>query len=128
MQFKAILLALAVVAAPVSAVRHGKATYYAPGVGSCGKSNGPNDMIVAVAAKLFDTYPGHTANPNLNPICGKRIKIRHGKKVAYARVVDKCPGCSGMNDLDMSPALFKKLGQPLSKAPCRWCGTLRELP
>lgn len=33
------------------------ATYFAPGLGACGKTNGPNDLIAAASYKLFDTYP-----------------------------------------------------------------------
>ena len=80
----------------------GEITYYDPGMGSCGVSSGPNDMIVAVAHGIM----ANGANPNANPLCGKTVTIDYNGKQTTATIVDTCPGCSG-NDLDMSPALFK---------------------
>ena len=31
-------------------------TFFEPDVGACGFTNGPNDLIVAVSAELFDTF------------------------------------------------------------------------
>lgn len=33
------------------------ATFYTPGLGACGITNTVNDMIVAVSAQFFDTFP-----------------------------------------------------------------------
>lgn len=33
------------------------ATFYAPGLGACGKTNTEADMIVAIAAGSWDSYP-----------------------------------------------------------------------
>lgn len=41
------------------------ATYYAPGVGSCGHNNVDTDYIVAVDHATITTFPGAGANPNL---------------------------------------------------------------
>ncbi len=33
------------------------ATFYSPGLGACGQTNGPNDFIAAASYKLFDSFP-----------------------------------------------------------------------
>ncbi|KLO11976.1 barwin-like endoglucanase [Schizopora paradoxa] len=91
----------------------GDATYYAPGLGACGKTNGPNDLIAAASYKLFDHYPGATANPNKNPICGKSLTAKVNGKSVTVKITDRCAGCQGEGDLDFTPAAFKKLA-PLS--------------
>jgi expansin (peptidoglycan-binding protein) len=53
------------------------------------------------------------ANPNKDPNCQKKVTIHYGSKKVTARVVDKCMSC-GRNNIDVSPAVFKKFG-PLSK-------------
>ncbi|KAF7300303.1 DPBB-1 domain-containing protein [Mycena chlorophos] len=109
----------------------GDATYYAPGLGACGRKNKSSDLIVAVSKNIYDTYPGATANPNTNPICGKKLKasckrsVQHeepqeanesrarldkGKSVSLT-VVDRCPGCSP-DDLDMTETAFGLLAPP----------------
>jgi hypothetical protein len=51
------------------------ATYYATGLGACGITNTDTDYIAAVSHLMFDTWPGwNGANPNNNPICGKKIR------------------------------------------------------
>ena len=40
------------------------ATYYAPGLGSCGHFNTEADFIVAVDIATIQSFPGATANPN----------------------------------------------------------------
>lgn len=32
-------------------------TFYAPGLGACGKTNKPSDHIVAIGRNLFDNFP-----------------------------------------------------------------------
>ncbi|RXK40018.1 hypothetical protein M231_02658 [Tremella mesenterica] len=80
----------------------GQATYFYPGLGACGWTNGDDDMIVAQSELLFK--PNHGAD------CGRIVEITNVKKgnVATAKLVDECPGCS-QGSLDMSPALFSKL-------------------
>ncbi|CUA74481.1 hypothetical protein RSOLAG22IIIB_11236 [Rhizoctonia solani] len=47
----------------------GDLTYYTPGLGACGRTNTPSDMIAAISHKLFDNYPGYDGtNPNNNPV------------------------------------------------------------
>ncbi|KAF9010156.1 expansin family protein, partial [Cyathus striatus] len=80
----------------------GKATWFYPGLGSCGRTNTKSDFIVGIGKALYDENKGKN--------CGQYMEIvntSNGKKT-YAQVVDRCPGC-GTNDLDMSPAVFEKL-------------------
>ncbi|KDQ18238.1 hypothetical protein BOTBODRAFT_185591 [Botryobasidium botryosum FD-172 SS1] len=86
----------------------GQATYFYPGLGACGKYNGNGDLITAVSKLLYDTYPGHTANPNNNPVCGRRIKANYGGRSVTVTVVDRCEACA-FNDLDLSPTAFENL-------------------
>ncbi|KAH9810537.1 Non-catalytic module family EXPN, partial [Melampsora americana] len=85
-------------------------TVYSPSLGSCGRQNGNQDMIVAVSHTIYDSFWGGT-NPNSNPICGKRIKATYGSNSIEVVVVDRCAGCSHF-DLDFSPGAFSKLGSP----------------
>ncbi|KDQ18240.1 hypothetical protein BOTBODRAFT_29581 [Botryobasidium botryosum FD-172 SS1] len=91
----------------------GQATYFYPGLGACGKNNGNGDLITAVSKLLYDTYPGHTANPNNNPVCGRRIKANYAGKSVTVTVVDRCEACA-FNDLDLSPTAFQALA-PLAQ-------------
>ncbi|KAF9259314.1 hypothetical protein L218DRAFT_947717 [Marasmius fiardii PR-910] len=86
----------------------GAATWYNTGLGACGKTNNDNQLIAAVAAPIFDNYPGHTSNPNKNPICGKTATVTWGGKSVTVTIEDECPGC-GSQGIDLSPAAFKKL-------------------
>ncbi|KAG8720824.1 hypothetical protein FRC08_018027 [Ceratobasidium sp. 394] len=81
--------------------RNGKATFFNTGLGSCGKRSKDSDLIVALSSKINTR----------NKFCGKTIRIKNTKngKTTTAKVLDTCPGC-GSNDLDLSPAAFKKLG------------------
>ncbi|KAI1460033.1 RlpA-like double-psi beta-barrel-protein domain-containing protein-containing protein [Annulohypoxylon moriforme] len=100
---RATLLTIAL-AATQGLAFSGDMTYYAPGLGACGKYNNANDHIVAVAPAQY----GNDANPNKAKVCGKKIKIHYGGKTATATVVDKCPECAS-GSIDVSPAVFKQL-------------------
>ncbi|KAK6534289.1 hypothetical protein TWF281_005617 [Arthrobotrys megalospora] len=52
----------------------GDATYYDPGLGSCGITNSASDLIAAIGHALFDSMA--TANSNNNPFCGRQIVVR----------------------------------------------------
>ncbi|KAF8418493.1 RlpA-like double-psi beta-barrel-protein domain-containing protein-containing protein [Tirmania nivea] len=100
----------------------GDATYYDPGVGSCGNTNGPGDMIAAISYLVMD--PLNPGNPNNNPICGKQIRCtRDGLKETIITVVDRCPVCKA-GDLDLSPAAYAALGGTIAegrfKIQCSW--------
>ncbi|KIJ55843.1 hypothetical protein M422DRAFT_24350 [Sphaerobolus stellatus SS14] len=84
----------------------GDFTFYDPGLGACGKTNKSSDLIVAVSSQVFASFGKQISNGN--PVCGKKITLKANGKTVTATVEDKCPGC-GANDVDLSPAAFKKL-------------------
>ncbi|PHH61420.1 hypothetical protein CDD81_391 [Ophiocordyceps australis] len=110
-----LALALAVCAAPApdtaAAASSGQITYYYPGLGACGQTNGANDAIVAVSAPLFDSQ---------RP-CGRNIRVKYGGRSVVVRVVDRCAGCA-YNDLDLSPTAFQQVVGDLGKGrvPASW--------
>ncbi|KAF8322480.1 hypothetical protein DL93DRAFT_2071250 [Clavulina sp. PMI_390] len=77
----------------------GHATYFAVGLGACGKYNVPSDYIVALNTPQ---YIGGSPGPE----CFKYITI-HGPngKTATAQIMDECPTCP-YGCLDMSEGLF----------------------
>ncbi|KAL4778598.1 RlpA-like double-psi beta-barrel-protein domain-containing protein-containing protein [Aspergillus varians] len=85
----------------------GDLTYYDPGVGSCGISSTSSEKICALSHVVFDAALT-SGNPNENPLCGLRLRIRRSNRSIDVKVVDRCPGCS-VNDLDVSPAVFEDL-------------------
>ncbi|CAO1619002.1 unnamed protein product [Sympodiomycopsis kandeliae] len=108
LSYKFVALASALVAgvaaAPVSKRMTGQSTFYDPstGTGACGWNNNKNEHVVAVTPSM---YAGGSN-------CGKHISITNKKTgtVQSAMIADECPTCSGEQDLDMSPGLFKSLG------------------
>lgn len=102
----------------------GEATFYQPGLGSCGIESTAKDMIAALNAPQM----GSSGNPNSNKNCGQRIKVVGPKGSVTVKIVsfklsligilctysffllqtDTCPGCA-KGDLDLSPAAFKKI-------------------
>ncbi|PIL27144.1 hypothetical protein GSI_10285 [Ganoderma sinense ZZ0214-1] len=90
----------------------GDATYYAPGLGSCGHNNVATDFIVAVDHATITKFPGAGANPNTNPMCGRKMRVTYGKKSVTVTVADTCPGCA-VGSVDLTPTAFEKLA-PLS--------------
>ncbi|QRV99849.1 hypothetical protein RhiJN_27868 [Ceratobasidium sp. AG-Ba] len=81
--------------------RNGRATWFNTGLGNCGKVSKDSQLIVALATKTYAK----------GKFCGKKVTIKNTKngKSTTATVMDSCPSC-GPNDLDLSPAAFKKLG------------------
>ncbi|KAJ3566322.1 hypothetical protein NP233_g7078 [Leucocoprinus birnbaumii] len=74
-------------------------TFYAVGLGACGKTNVPSDFIVALnSAQFGGGYPG--------PQCFKTISMSYNGKTATAQIMDECPGCP-YGGLDLSEGLFK---------------------
>ncbi|OBZ74582.1 Papain inhibitor [Grifola frondosa] len=109
----AILFTLASIASfGYAQTQTGDATFYETGLGSCGIFNTDSDFIVAVSAQFFDTFPGATANPNLNPVCNRQLTATTpaGKSVTVT-VTDRCAGCQP-GDIDLSPAAFDQLADP----------------
>ncbi|KAJ8110714.1 hypothetical protein ONZ43_g5804 [Nemania bipapillata] len=91
-----IIIALNLAVGPAIAFS-GDMTYYNPGLGACGETNGNNDAVVALSAARSGD-------------CGKQIKIQHDGKTATATVVDKCAGCAE-DSIDVSPAVFQQLAE-----------------
>jgi hypothetical protein len=87
-------------------------TYYDAGLGACGITNTNNDFIVAASAELFDSFGSPGGNPNLNPICNRKLRIFHNGKSVDATVTDRCAGCTIRNSLDLTPAAFNVLEDP----------------
>ncbi|KAG8681567.1 hypothetical protein FRC11_000960 [Ceratobasidium sp. 423] len=73
----------------------GSATYFAPGLGACGGTNGPAEHIVALNVAQWDG----------GAHCWHHVMIQAYGKQVEAAIVDQCPGCS-WGDLDMAPGLF----------------------
>ncbi|KAI0092378.1 RlpA-like double-psi beta-barrel-protein domain-containing protein-containing protein [Irpex rosettiformis] len=123
----AILAVLAIVglvqAAPAMHKRQtqsGPATFFTPGLGSCGITSSATDHIVAVSSSFFDTFSGATANPNANPVCGRKMTVSFQGKSTAVTVVDRCPGC-GPTGIDLSPAAFNELASPdLGRIQVTW--------
>jgi len=91
-------------------------------MGSCGYTNGPNELIAAISYKVMD--PQNPGNPNNNPLCGKKIRCtRNGKNPTIITVVDRCPVCNA-GDVDLSPAAYAALGGTIAegrfKVQCSW--------
>ncbi|KAF2475889.1 uncharacterized protein BDR25DRAFT_278636 [Lindgomyces ingoldianus] len=101
----------------------GDLTYYDPGLGACGIPSTANDPILAISHYTFDAVQKGT-DPNQNPLCGRKIRaqrVNDGKTVSIdLTVVDRCTGCEP-TDIDVSPAMFKKLADPdLGRVPVTW--------
>ncbi|KAJ3571961.1 hypothetical protein NP233_g3401 [Leucocoprinus birnbaumii] len=109
-------LALSVNAAPKS----GDVTYYDPrgvmsktGVGACGVELDKTMKIAALAAAYFDSYPGaNPANPNTNPLCGKKVKVMVGGKSTQVTILDRCADCPAAFNIDLAEAAFQELLDP----------------
>ncbi|KAI9782495.1 MAG: hypothetical protein M1839_004981 [Geoglossum umbratile] len=107
----------------------GDLTYYDPGLGACGITSSSHDYICAISYHLFDAY-STSSNPNANPLCGKRLwfarttgpgavkkgdggKVDVGAEVKGERVevvvADRCAGCTGEGDLDVTETAFGKV-------------------
>ncbi|KAG0633880.1 RlpA-like double-psi beta-barrel-protein domain-containing protein-containing protein [Tuber brumale] len=102
------------------ASRVGEATYYTPGLGSCGKTSTDSEYIVAISALLMNSQK--TANSNNNPMCGRMINVSYnGGKSISVKCVDTCPECAE-NALDLSPAAFEGIGakKEAGRVPVTW--------
>ncbi|CAD0109184.1 unnamed protein product [Aureobasidium uvarum] len=87
----------------------GDLTWYDVGLGACGLTSTSDEAIVAISQDIFDNAQYKTANPNLNPLCGKYVTITgKGGQTYQAKVVDRCVGCAEA-DLDLSQDFFNKV-------------------
>lgn len=97
--------------AATDTVYGGDGTWYETGLGACGWVNKDSDYIVAIGHGLFDQYTPGT-NPNVNTLCGKKIRAYFQGKYVDVTAVDRCEGCKPY-DLDFSPAAFTQLADQL---------------
>ncbi|KAF8496706.1 hypothetical protein F5888DRAFT_1832586 [Russula emetica] len=85
------------------------------GTTACGGNYAASDFVVALNAAQFGDTPGSSQ------YCGASITITCNGKTSPAFVVDKCPGCRGVNGLDLTEGLFESFA-PLSVGvlTCEW--------
>jgi expansin (peptidoglycan-binding protein) len=96
----------------------GEVTFYHPEVdlGSCGKFNDGDAMIVAINAPQMN----NGANPNNNPKCGRKIRAYGPKGHVDVKVVDTCAPCK-YGDIDLSPSAFHKIAdKEVGRLPVKW--------
>ncbi|KAJ5449991.1 uncharacterized protein N7458_006440 [Penicillium daleae] len=97
----------------------GDLTYYNPALGSCGYTNTDSDMICAVSHILYDAA-STGSNPNANPLCGLKIRLRRNGESVDVKIVDRCVGCA-VTDLDVTEAVFKKVADlDQGRVPVEW--------
>ncbi|KAF9447024.1 hypothetical protein P691DRAFT_776411 [Macrolepiota fuliginosa MF-IS2] len=89
---------------------NGDATWFFPGLGSCGIQNTQADFIVALNPNDFG---GKAA-------CGRNIRVNFQGRSVNVQVVDLCPGC-GPGGVDLSPAAFQQLADlGVGRIPVEW--------
>jgi len=76
-------------------IDNARLSYYADGLGACGKTNKPSDFIVALNSAQF-AGGAH---------CFEMITINYQGKSTQAQIMDECPGCP-YGGLDCSEGLF----------------------
>jgi expansin (peptidoglycan-binding protein) len=76
-------------------------------------------MICAVSHLVFDAA-STSSNPNDNPLCGLKIRIRRDGQSVDVKVVDRCVGCAE-TDLDVTEAAFEKVAEiPQGRVTMQW--------
>ena len=90
------------------------------GKGACGTTLNDSDIFVALSKGVFgdSTYDVMTGDAT-DPWCKATIEIFYNGKTVTAPVVDRCAGCAGTYDVDLSPAAYSALGLDAS-APGRF--------
>ncbi|KAK9720778.1 hypothetical protein K7432_003934 [Basidiobolus ranarum] len=82
----------------------GDGTYYNPGLGSCEVVSGPTQLIAALNAPQFGSYP----RPRNSPACFSCAMVHGPKGSVKVQIVDTCPSCKE-GDLDLSPSAFEHI-------------------
>jgi len=104
----------------LTGTKSGQGTFYATGLNACGGTDQDSDYIAAVSHILYDEFPGATANPNDNPVCGRMVKASRNGKSVTVKITDRCTGCAEF-DLDFSPSAFDQLADPdLGRVDITW--------
>ncbi|KMU78297.1 riboflavin aldehyde-forming enzyme [Coccidioides immitis RMSCC 3703] len=85
----------------------GDLTYYEPGLGACGITSAASENVCAVSRILYDAA-STGSDPNQNPLCGLKLRLRRGDKSVDVTVVDRCVACEP-TDIDVSVSVFEKL-------------------
>ncbi|WEW61386.1 hypothetical protein PRK78_006876 [Emydomyces testavorans] len=85
----------------------GDLTYYEPALGACGITSTGSQNICAVSRILYDAA-STGSDPNQNPLCGLKIRLKKGDRSVDVTVVDRCVGCKP-TDIDVSMGVFQKL-------------------
>ncbi|KAK2733731.1 hypothetical protein FQN57_001958 [Myotisia sp. PD_48] len=85
----------------------GDLTYYDPELGACGIVSSGSENICAVSKDLYDAA-SRSSNPNENPLCGLKLRLKRDGKSVDVTVVDRCVGCKP-TDIDVSRSVFNKL-------------------
>ncbi|KAL6849022.1 hypothetical protein ACO1O0_008552 [Amphichorda felina] len=96
--FALFSVALAAPSAPLEKRETGSTSYFTPGLGACGWTNGEGDMIAAIDSGVFDSQAP----------CGRMVRVTGAAGTADVQIVDRCPGC-GPNGLDLSPTAFQMI-------------------
>ncbi|OAX78414.1 hypothetical protein ACJ72_07278 [Emergomyces africanus] len=97
----------------------GDLTYYTPGLGACGIDSNDSESVCAVSWQLYDAVSTGT-DPNANPLCGKKLRLRKGDRSVDVTVVDRCVDCK-LNDIDVSPSVFERLdSQEHGRVDVQW--------
>ncbi|XP_014551346.1 hypothetical protein COCVIDRAFT_113109 [Bipolaris victoriae FI3] len=82
--------------------------------GACGEPLTDDMMVVAIAKGAWNAKGGSTydvmTGASSNPWCGAKINIEYEGKKCEATIMDLCPGCEGLYDIDLSRAAWKALG------------------
>lgn len=116
-------VATTAVSSTSAGIYSGEATYYELGLTACGQTYADTDYVAAISYLLFDQ--NGTANPNSkrlepclprgkltridNPHCGRRIRVYRGSASVDVTIVDRCAGCEGQYNVDLSPVAFQTL-------------------
>ncbi|KAJ7150752.1 hypothetical protein C8R46DRAFT_1358245 [Mycena filopes] len=114
-----VLLSLAVAlaaSATHTTQNTGQVFYFTPGLGACGYTNTTADHVGTVSNTTFKGYPGATANPNKNPICGRTMVITAPNNISInVTVVDffKQDDNAGAMDVGVTKGDFSKM-EPVS--------------
>lgn len=76
-------------------------------------------MVCAVSHILFDAAQTGS-NPNDNPLCGLKLRLRRNGKSVDVKIVDRCVGCA-VTDLDVTEAVFEQVANlPQGRVSVRW--------
>ncbi|PGH05843.1 hypothetical protein AJ79_06685 [Helicocarpus griseus UAMH5409] len=104
----------------------GDLTYYDPALGACGITSSASENVCAVSHFVYDAV-STGSDPNQNPLCGMKLRLRRGERSVDVTVVDRCVGCAP-TDIDVSLSVFTQLAaMELGRVDVQWAW-LEEAP